>query len=393
MFIPPIEDHNGLDCPVDRRYPSPDQSQKEKNPNMSILAPFQGLDTTLPGQTINDRWIVGTRKKTTDPNATGGFFSITFDCTDKETGKPAFLKVVDVFGAIQRYGRDGMSTADVLVKIGQEHQFESSLMDECREARLRRVVIALDSGDTNVKGHNGPVMFLVFELAKGDTHRIKDTIPELSAKKHSDKWWLDTLHCVATGLNQLHAKMIAHQDVKPSNVLFFEQLEAKIADLGRAVKKGVDNGNMIKNGDISHSPPEIFFDLRSKEWGTRYLAVDLYMLGNLLYFHFSGGVTITTAIFTRMEPQFNPCLVSGLRFEDALPALDEAFGRVLLDFRENLVSYLPKQVAEGLTTILKQLCQPDPEKRGHPRDHAMKHGPKFSTLRYISPFKSYRHMI
>ena len=351
---------------------------------------FAGIESFLPGQTINGRWKVGAASGTTDPNATGGFFSRTFYCTDVTTGKPVFLKVVDVFKAITRYNGT-MPIAEILVKIGQEHKFESNLMEECKEARLRRVVIALDSGDTTIPGYSGPVMFLVFELAKGDTHKIKDETPALAIQRNSDKWWLDTLHCVATGLFQLHGKLIAHQDVKPSNILFFTELDAKIADLGRAVKKDKPNGNQLKSGDINHSPPEIYYGMRPSEWGVRYLAVDLYMLGNLLYFHFSGGLTMTNALFSRLEPTFGPH--TGVSFKDALPALEEAFGRVIVDFRDNRVNHLPVKAADGLTDVLIQLCQPNPEKRGHPRDHAIKHGPRYSTQRYISRFNAIRHMI
>lgn len=359
---------------------------------MATTLPFSGIENILPGEVINERWKVGAKSSSSDPNATGGFFSVTFDCTDLETGKPVFLKVVDVFKAINLYSSQ-MSISDVLLKIGEEHKFESNLMNECKEARLRRVVVALESGDTRIPNYAGPVMYLVFELAKGDTHKIKDQTPEFSDKSYFDKWWLDTLHCVATGLNQLHSKMIAHQDVKPSNILFFDQLEAKVADLGRAVKKDHKSSTLIKHGDRNHSPPEILFGMRATEWGVRYLSVDLYMLGNLLYFHFSSGVPVTHAILDRLEPAFCPFRNAGIRFTDSLPALEEAFGRVVLDFRDNLVSYLPAKVADSLTAILVELCQPNPEKRGHPRDHAIKHGPRFSTLRYISRFKTLRHQI
>ena len=43
-----------------------------------------------------------------------------------------------------------------------------------------------------------------------------------------------TLHHIAVGLQQLHGEGIAHQDLKPSNVLFFETFGAKLADLGCA---------------------------------------------------------------------------------------------------------------------------------------------------------------
>lgn len=345
---------------------------------------FNNLETLLTGTVLKDKWLVGKSAKKT-PGQTGGCFSITFECTDIKLRKSVFLKVVDVNSAIINYSRT-MSIPDIMIKIAEEHNFESNLMDECKEARLHRVVVGLDHGAVQIPGFSGPVLFLVFELADGDTHKMKSITPALNDRLTSDKWWLETLHHVSTGLNQLHQKTIAHQDVKPSNILFFDSMGAKVADLGRAVKKGVTSSNLGKNGDPIHSPPELFFGIRPTEWETRYLAVDLYMLGNLLYFHFSGGLTATAGLITRLEPTFNP--YNGYRgtFQNAIPALEEAFGRVVMDFRKDLVGHLPVIAADELTSILKELCQPDPEKRGHPKDKLIKHGPKFSTYRYISRF-------
>jgi serine/threonine protein kinase len=352
---------------------------------------FANLEAMLPGTLLHGRWLVGNPTKRT-PGQTGGCFSITFECTDQNSKKPVFLKVVDVNSAIMSYSQT-MSIPDIMIKIADEHNFESSLMDECKESNLRRVVVGLDHGSVQIPAFTGPVLFLVFELASGDTHKVRSITPALANGLDSDKWWLETLHHVTTGLHQLHQKAIAHQDVKPSNILFFDQMGAKVADLGRAVKKGAPSSNLRKNGDPIHSPPELFFGVRPAEWGTRYLAVDLYMLGNLLYFHFSGGMTATCELLNRLEPTFNP--FSGYKgtFQDAVPALEDAFGRVLVEFRNSLVNHLPAKIADELTSILKELCQPDPEKRGHPKDRQTTHGQKFSTYRYINRFNRARLLL
>lgn len=360
---------------------------------MTTPSVFANLEVILPGTVLHSRWLVGNATKRT-PGQTGGCFSITFECTDQESKTPVFLKVVDVNSAIANYSSPTMSIPDIMIKIAEDHKFESNLMDECKESKLRRVVVGLDHGSVQIAGFSGPVLFLVFEWAEhGDTHKVKSITPALTRGLHSDKWWIETLHHVTTGLHQLHQKEIAHQDVKPSNILFFDRTGAKVADLGRAVKKGTPSSNLQKNGDRNHSPPELNFGVRPPEWGTRYLAVDLYMLGNLLYFHFSGGVTVTWDLFNRLEATFNP--YSGYRgsFQDAIPALEDAFSRVLVDFRNNLVNHLPAKVADELTSILKELCQPNPEKRGHPKDHKTALGQKFSAYRYISRFDRARRLL
>ncbi len=47
-------------------------------------------------------------------------------------------------------------------------------------------------------------------------------------------WTMRMLHHVAVGLQQLHGVGIAHQDLKPSNVLVFSDFISKLADLGRS---------------------------------------------------------------------------------------------------------------------------------------------------------------
>lgn len=361
---------------------------------MSKNSLFTPLENTLPGMVLKERWLVGKTIGKGLHGSTGGCFSITFECTDQHSAKSVFLKVVDVIGATQRYS-DQMEVADILVKIGEEHKFESFLMDECAQARMSRVVVCLDHGAVTDLGFRGPVLFLVFELAKGDAHKIRSTTPSLADSNISDKWWLETLHHVAVGLNQLHQRAIAHQDVKPSNVLFFEKRIAKVADLGRAVKRGVSSSNLNKNGDIQHSPPELFYGYRPAEWATRYFSTDLYMLGNLLYIHFSGGETATASLFSHLEWEFIPEPYGPYNgtFNNVLPALEEAFGRIVIDFRNHFVMHLPENVAEQLTTIFTCLCQPNPEKRGDPKDHQTKYGRRFSVERFINRFRRARLLL
>jgi serine/threonine protein kinase len=61
---------------------------------------------------------------------------------------------------------------------------------------------------------------------------------------------------MATGLHELHSQRIAHQDLKPSNVLVFSQREAKNADLGRATLRGQVGpfDEFPVAGDLSYAP-------------------------------------------------------------------------------------------------------------------------------------------
>ena len=97
---------------------------------------------------------------------------------------------------------------------------------------MDRVVRALDSGsitvDPSIPFTNVP--YLIFEAADADIRLHLDT-----SSASTIAWRLRALHHIATGLKQLHGADIAHQDIKPSNILVFvlESLStvSKVADL------------------------------------------------------------------------------------------------------------------------------------------------------------------
>src|SRR5205823_2049082 len=67
-----------------------------------------------------------------------------------------------------------------------------------------------------------------------------------------------SLHHIATGLYQLHSAEVAHQDLKPSNILVFEGSTSKIADLGCASVKGVASprDSAAFAGDRTYAPTD-----------------------------------------------------------------------------------------------------------------------------------------
>ena len=70
-----------------------------------------------------------------------------------------------------------------------------------------------------------------------------------------------SLHHIAVGLQQIHGQGIAHQDLKPSNVLVFNGNNSKIGDFGRSAYKGHipphENNNVA--GDLTYAPPELLY--------------------------------------------------------------------------------------------------------------------------------------
>ncbi|MDQ2891177.1 MAG: protein kinase [Gemmatimonadota bacterium] len=199
-------------------------------------------------------------------------------------------------------------------------------------------------------------------------------------------WVLRSLHHVASGLMQLHNAEIAHQDLKPSNVLVFGSKSSKIADLGSAALRTrtgpLDQFTMV--GDPAYAPPELLYSHVSPEWNARRFGCDAYLLGSMVVFFFTRTGT-TGLILNHLDRAFWPSILEGGEwtgdYPAVLPYVQEAFANSL----HGLQISAPSEFADNLVTIVRQLCEPDPLRRGHPRSRAA-HGNPYSLERYVSWF-------
>lgn len=228
---------------------------------------------SLEGRTIGE-WTVG--PVTARPiGATGGNFSCCYPVLHKD-GTRAFLKALDFSKAL-----GAPDPVSALMVMTEAYDFERSVLRECKARRMDRVVAAIDDGkidaDKSVPGSvpgSVPVPYLIFEWAD------RDLRSQIGAVANIDlAWKLRSLHHMATGLRQLHNNAIAHQDLKPSNVLVFDNSISKIADVGCASKRGAvcprDGLNFA--GGPAYAPPELFYGYLDPEWSTRRLGCDAYL--------------------------------------------------------------------------------------------------------------------
>jgi serine/threonine protein kinase len=307
----------------------------------------------LEGMELEGGWVVGPLlpKK---PQTTGGNFCQCYRVYSP-SGKTAFLKALDFHNAF-RLG------TDVIEKITVLFNFERDLLGECERRKMDRVVRAIGSGTADVDSENpfGRVPYLIFEEADADIRVHLDDLGNQS----SVAWKLRSLHHVATGLKQLHGADIAHQDLKPSNVLVFYVNKiitvSKIADLGRASRSGsyspYDDSSWA--GDPNYTPPEILYSFLDPDWGKRRLAADLYMLGSLIAFIFTQTTSLAT-LFRALPIQFWPANWAGT-YEEVLPYIQNSFATSA----EQFAGAIPKKLRSDLVPVFEQLCNPDPRKRG-----------------------------
>lgn len=328
----------------------------------------------LEGVVLNNGWKV--LKKVPKANtSTGGCFSVQYFVEQKDGKKThlAFLKALNF--------RQLLAQQDI-VKAMEQHtrafNFEKETLELCRGKKLKRIAKLLEAGQYSPPNCPWPVAYIIFELADGGDARHQ--LAKLGAFDLA--WTLRTLHQITVGVQQLHGEGLAHQDLKPSNVLFFESFGAKIADLGCAdsLHKPADSprGNLGIAGDPNYAPPELFYNEVSKDWKTRRLGCDHYLLGSLVVFFFTGGISFNAILQQHVHPQHS-MMQWPHDYRTVLPYIKQAFEDALLEVEKNI----PASVRPEIMEIVRWLCEPDPKRRGHPTDLDRS---QFNLERVVSAF-------
>ncbi len=247
---------------------------------------------TLVGVKLTNGWTVE-KLVERDENATGGTFSCSYIVRSGD-GRKAFLKAMDYVMALRT-----QDPAKELQILTQAYIFERFVNEKCKSKHLSRIVRVIDSG--TIPSRDGEpssvVQYLIFELADGDIRSFMDY-----GKSFEAVWLLRNMHQVSAALQQLHNIEIAHQDLKPSNVLVFNNGSSKLADLGRASDNHRSSPYDSLNcaGDWTYAPPELLYGHVSEDWRVRRLGGDIYLLGSLAVF-FCTGVSMTHLLFERLD--------------------------------------------------------------------------------------------
>jgi serine/threonine protein kinase len=323
----------------------------------------------LAGAELEGGWrVISLVKKVGDE--TGGNFSFGY-LVEGPNGRTGFLKALDYSRALK-----APDPARALRWLTSAYNFEREVLIQCRNRRLDRVVTAITDGTCDVPD-GGPlarVQYIIFERADGNARAQADT-----AKRFSIAWSLRALHHIATGLSQLQAQGISHQDLKPSNVLTFGKDTCKIADLGRACTRTntAPHEEAAVAGDRSYAPPELLYRQVDHDWNRRRLGCDAYLLGSMIAFFFT-GVGMTASLIGKLAPDFHFLRWSG-SYTDVLPYIRHSFASVMIHVTEAITDAFRAE----LSSMVLQLCDPDPSLRGHPlnRQHS---ATQYSLERYVS---------
>ena len=307
----------------------------------------------LKGLLLNNRWEV-LDKIIKDENGTGGFFSKSYVVLEKTTGRNAFLKALDYSAAFDRQTKQ----IETLNDMTNAYLYEKRICEICSVGKLDKIVKILDAGEINVYDEIPNVNFLIFEKADNELRKY------ITLEKGVDfAWVFRSMHNVSVGVKQLHQHMIYHQDIKPSNILLFENNQiTKIGDLGRTVtSNGIDSPfkDLAFPGDQSYAPFEVSYNNCGIDAKSR-INADLFMLGNLLVFYLT-GTNITTAVKQnlRMEHRFENW---GGDYNDVSVHLYDSLCEIVKLLYDELA--IIEVERNEVKNIILGLCNPDLTKRG-----------------------------
>lgn len=329
----------------------------------------------LAGLVTDSGWKIAERVKRLD-GQTGAAFSVGYLAVGDE-GQIAFLKALDFSSALK--DENPVAALDVAV---QAYKYEEEMVMLCSNRKMTRIVRALESGYIRVDSTTlGRVPYLLFEPAEGDVRKAIASFDVVTLE-----WSLSLLHEVAVGLQQLHQENIAHQDLKPSNVLTFpERALFKLTDLGCSSQKGRNCPRDHKRvaGGWSVAPPELTYGEVSEDWIVRRVAADLYALGSLAVFLVTGASM--NAIVRHHLPEGKDAISWRGTFREVLPFVRQAYEDA---FEFIFPSFEIGPIAQELFRIVRELCEPDPLLRGY-RARAATYQ-QYSIQRYVSRLANLR---
>lgn len=380
-FPPPI----WHDVPVLQDRPTSYHRSGDKHLNkdrdVDMPVPYANPAERLSGVELGNGWTVGNKLPTgRRGGGTGGFFSVSYEV--RNGNKQAFLKAFDILKPIQDAVAKGRLFTTVLLEQLQAFEFETQLHTLCANRKMRRIVKILEHGQASVTPVQGEqistVPYMIMELADGGD--VRSYIQQSENIDFSIRLYY--LRDVASGIVQLHIAQIAHQDLKPSNVMIFSEAGAKIGDLGRASKQNVASlhDQFGIAGDKAYAPPEQIYRHPLNDWFDRRQRCDLYQFGSLICFVFF-GTSLNTILRTRLPYELTPIEWGGANssYDQALPFLKQVFNEALLEWE----AQLPTWLSVSLIEIIRQCGTPSYAERGSKKTIKMS-TPNLGMDRFVS---------
>lgn len=336
------------------------------------------LAENLLGREINTRWKV-IKKIEKGSDDTGGMFSVGYEVIDNNKNI-GFLKA---FNFKQVFKRKDENMMQILNAFSEAYNYEKEILEKCSQKKLKHIVNILDAGTITETGYMIPVPYLIFEMAE---ESLRSKLTEIN-KKVDVIWNLNCIHQIAVALQEIHNNDIAHLDLKPSNILLFDEDFSKLTDFGRSSMKNSSikvyyekNGNV--EGDRSYAPIERLYGYNEGDWYNIKIGTDFYLLGSFIFQIFT-GFSITTAIMANIDEQFYWNNWHG-EYTEVYSYIFETYILVMQKFQSILKKQMDDNTASEILKLVNEMCTPDINRRGDPEAIKRKSNRKYELHRYIT---------
>lgn len=307
----------------------------------------------LEGRTLKSGWRVLKRLEPKN-NRQKGKFSVCY-MVEKD-GQQRFMKVMDINEHIHRLEPDE-TQADAFKRVLDQYVYERDVCNLCKGKHLSNITVVLEAGDESLdEDVFVPMYYLIFEKADGD---VVDAMED--SAKLDFAWRLKSLHSVAVGLQQLHTAGITHEDIKPSNILTFNDKETtKVGDLGCSTCDTLHSPFEAERfpGDKNYAPPERAYKFHIEDIKLSKKLTDCYLLASLITYYIT-GMSLNGLIMQFVPESHKPDNYSG-SIDEIKSYLDMAFSKALELLREDIPF---DELKDLLVGVVRQLGDPDPKRR------------------------------
>lgn len=312
----------------------------------------------LEGKMLLNGWKVIKKLKNFEIESYASYYLV------ERPNQKGFLKAFDY----SRASKHGCNSSDEILEMLKAFKFEKAILEKCSVKKHKNLISLIECGELKVaEAKEYPdVNYIILEYSnKG---HIDNKLIEES--NFSLEWKILSLRHIANGLRNLHSISVAHQDIKPENLVLLSKEETKITDFGSAIDLELPLESVPKlferdyAGTWEWAPPELLYGDVSSDPIIRRLGCDLYLLGSMISYYLT-GYNMTSYLRANLDPSLLWInLENRGKYKELLSYIIHANNDAINDI---VSRYKDEKIRETLRELLMILCNPKPEERGKSR--------------------------